>query len=414
MITKNLAALLSPAPLGPPLGVLVVVLFLLASSPMNRPGLAAPQVNGLALSESGSATVSFWRLPAGSIQPQAVTDSNGDVHLIYYRSGPADGSGNLYYTKLARGQTVASPPVRVNSQENSAGCIGTVRTAHIAIGKGNRAHVVWNGLGPKGANGYAVAYQAYTRLNNAGTAFEPQRNLITWAQGVDGGGSVAADSTGNVYVAWHALANAKDEAGRAVFVSSSNDEGATFSKERQANPEPTGACGCCGLRALVDGSGDLYILYRSATNSVDRDTMLLVSRDKGKSFTQKRLDSWKINACPMSTYALAESRTGMLAAWETSGHVYWNTINSTGLTDSAPRQASGSSQKHPSIAAGPNGQTLLVWTEGTGWQRGGTLAWQVLDKDGTPVTAGRKADSIPVWGLPSAYSKPDGTFVIVY
>jgi DNA-binding beta-propeller fold protein YncE len=41
----------------------------------------------------------------------------------------------------------------------------------------------------------------YARLDDAGTAFEPQRNLIQVAAGLDGGGSVAADQAGNVYVA---------------------------------------------------------------------------------------------------------------------------------------------------------------------------------------------------------------------
>ena len=40
----------------------------------------------------------------------------------------------------------------------------------------------------------------YTRKNPMATAFEAQRNLITWAGGLDGGGSLAADANGRVYV----------------------------------------------------------------------------------------------------------------------------------------------------------------------------------------------------------------------
>ena len=40
----------------------------------------------------------------------------------------------------------------------------------------------------------------YTRLNDQGTAFEPQRNLMLRTFGLDGGGTVAADAAGNVYV----------------------------------------------------------------------------------------------------------------------------------------------------------------------------------------------------------------------
>jgi hypothetical protein len=358
--------------------------------------------------------VTLWHLPGGAIQPQAAVDSKGVVHIIYFKNGAAEGEGDLFYIRLAPGQTSASEPIRVNSQRDTAGSVGTVRTAQVAVGQGDRVHVVWNGLGPKGSNGYPTTYQAYTRLNAAGTAFEPQRDLITWAKGLDGGGSVASDRKGNVYVTWHAMANAMDESGRAVFVARSTDNGGTFAKEKQANPEPAGACACCGMRSFVDSKGVLYVLYRTATNRVDRDTTLLLSRDKGETFAMKRLDRWNINACPMSTYAMAENKSGVVAAWETAGRIYTGTIDATDLTVSSPAQAPGSSQKHPSVTANGSGQTLLAWTEGTGWKRGGTLVWQLVDKDGAPVATGKKIDAIPVWGLPSAYSRPDGTFVIVY
>jgi hypothetical protein len=377
-------------------------------------GLLAVWCQGTSAIGGETSRVTLWHLPGGAIQPQAAVDSHGVVHIIYFKNGASEGAGDLYYIRLGPGQTNASEPVRVNRQKDTAGSVGTVRTAQLAIGQGDRVHVVWNGLGPKGANGYPTTYQAYTRLNAAGTAFEPQRNLITWAKGLDGGGSVAADSEGDVYVTWHAMANAKDEAGRAVFVVRSTDNGATFSKEKQANPEPTGACGCCGMRAFVDSKGVLYVLYRTATNFVDRDTTLLLSRDKGETFAMKRLHRWNINACPMSTYSMTEDTSGVVAAWETAGRVYTGTINATDLTVSSPVQAPGSSQKHPFVTANKSGQTVLAWTEGTGWQRGGTLVWQLLDKEGTPIATGKKVDAIPVWGLPTAYSKPDGTFVIVY
>ncbi len=155
----------------------------------------------------GSATsaqpVTFWRMPAGAIQPQAVTDIRGGVYLIYFKAESPDGAGNLYYTYLAPGQPNAAAPIRVNSEPNTAGSVGTVRTAQISEGQDNRVHVVWNGLGPKSPSGYPIAYEAYTRLNDSGSAFEPQRNLTTWAKGLDGGGSVASDKEGDVYVTWH-------------------------------------------------------------------------------------------------------------------------------------------------------------------------------------------------------------------
>ena len=369
-------------------------------------------VSRLAVAKAEPGRVTFWHLPDGAIQPQAVTDSGGTIHVLYFQ-GDAK-AGNLFYLRLAPEQTRPSEPIQVNSEPSSAGAIGTVRTAQIAAGKDSRVHVVWNGLGPKNENGYPTSYQAYTRLNAAGTAFEPQRNLTTWAKGLDGGGSVAADKTGNVYVTWHALANAKEEAGRAVFISISRDSGKTFTREKQANPETTGACACCGMKAFADSKGILTILYRAAGENTNRDTMRLISRDAGKTFEMKRLDRWNLNACPMATYALTESNNEILGAWETKGRIYAGAISPVAAPTFAPAPDFGAVQKHPFLAAGANGQSLLVWTEGTGWQKGGTLAWQRRDAQGKPIESGSKPGAVPIWGLASAYARPDGGFVILY
>jgi hypothetical protein len=127
----------------------------------------------------------------------------------------------------------------------------------------------------------------YTRLNDAGTAFEPERNVIQRASGLDGGGSVAGDDAGNVYVAWHApLPGTGGEANRCVWVTRSTDEGKTFAREQRANTDPTGACGCCGMRAFADSKGTLFVLYRSATEAVHRDIYSLVSTNRGTSFQE--------------------------------------------------------------------------------------------------------------------------------
>jgi hypothetical protein len=57
---------------------------------------------------------------------------------------------------------------------------------------------------------------------------------------------------------------------------------------------------------------------------------------------------------------------------------------------------------------------LLVWTEGTGWQRGGALAWQLFDKSGKPLDEKGRQDGVPVWSFGAAYAKEDGSFVVLY
>ncbi len=150
--------------------------------------------------------------------------------------------------------------IRVNGRPAGAMAIGTIRGGQLAVGEKGRVHVAWNGLPPRKGE-HHLAPMLYTRLNDAGTAFEPERDLITTARGLDGGGSVAADDRGDVYVMWHAPkpGNTLGEAGRAVFVARSRDGGRTFAPERLAVDEPTGACGCCGMKALADGRGNLFV-----------------------------------------------------------------------------------------------------------------------------------------------------------
>ncbi len=144
--------------------------------------------------------------------------------------------------------------------------------------------------------------------------------------------------------------------------------------------------------------------------------VLLTSHDRGGHFEGLNLDRWRIAACPMSTVTLSESEAGVLAAWETKGQVYFSKIDRETGERSSPTSPPGGdgSRKHPTVATNARGETLLAWTEGTGWQKGGSLAWQVFDRTGRPLgPPGRAAGSVPVWGLATAVARPDGSFTIV-
>src|SRR5204863_9210845 len=104
----------------------------------------------------------------------------------------------------------------------------------------------------------------------AGKSFEPARDVIAKHHGLDGGGAVAADGAGNVYVVWHAPEDdtKKDGGGeqaRRVWVATSHDDGGTFAEEVAASPPGTGVCPCCGLGASALDGGGLAILHRCAT-----------------------------------------------------------------------------------------------------------------------------------------------------
>jgi hypothetical protein len=364
--------------------------------------------------------ISIVRVPSGGIQPQVVTDGAGTLHLVYYMGDPM--GGDLFYVKSSDLGATWSSPLRVNGEAGSAIAAGTIRGGQIAIGRNGRVHVAWNGsskakskgpLNPE--SGQPGAPMLYSRLNDAHTAFEPERSVMTRSFGLDGGGTVGADSAGNVYVSWHGKAPtaAKGEAGRQVWVAQSHDDGKIFATERPAWNQPTGACGCCGMAIFADGKGTVRALYRSATENVHRDIYLLTSHDHAGGFEGRKLHPWEINACPMSSMAFAEAGGKVQGSWETGGQVYFADLTTeNALPVSAPEEGKG--RKHPRIAIAPGGETLMVWTEGTGWARGGSLAWQLYDSNGK-VMMGEKGTKagVPTWSFGAVVPKAGG-FVVLY
>ncbi|HEY7115194.1 MAG TPA: hypothetical protein VH475_01335 [Tepidisphaeraceae bacterium] len=353
--------------------------------------------------------------PDGGIQPQAAVDPAGRIHLIYLKGD--DARSDVMYTTSTDGGRTWAKSIRVNSTPGAAIAVGTVRGAQLAIGQGNRVHVTWMGSDqaePRGPEG--ATPMMYARLNDAGDDFEPQRNLITFAPGLDGGGSVAADQAGNVYVAWHApTPGKKGETNRTVWLAVSHDQGKTFAPETPMPKESTGACGCCGMRLGTDAKGELFALYR-AVNPDSRDIYFLTGKHAA-GFSASDLQAWPTKTCPMSTASFATAGDRTLAAWETAGQVQFTAIDAatghSGPILAAP--GNGNNRKHPSIAINRDGYVVLAWTEGTGWKRGGSLAWQLYNPQLKPVPASAGTQrGLAVWSLGTAVPTPDGGFAILY
>ena len=118
----------------------------------------------------------------------------------------------------------------------------------------------------------------------------------------------------------------------------------------------------------------------------------------------------------MSTMALVEGPNGVVAAWETDGQIYFAGVKpgTTSFTKPQAAPGVGRERKHPALAFNARSAMILVWTEGTGWERGGALARQVFDKSGKPTEErGRVDGGIPVWGLPTVVAT-DGGFTIIH
>jgi len=349
----------------------------------------------------------------GGIEPQTALDGAGALHMVYFK-GDASG-GDIEYVRRDPGQKNFASPIRVNSAPATAVAIGTVRGPQMSVGRNGRVYVIWFGSSEKTAPEAGMPI-FFSRLNDARTAFEPQRNLMRYTQGGDGGLSVAADLLGHVYAVWHAFFREPGEEHRRVYLASSADDGRSFSREVPVSPPELGACGCCGMRAFVDASGTLYVLFRAAAQGVHRDMTLLASSDRGRTFRTTTLGPWELNACPMSTAYLSEGRQRLIAAWEKAGQVYFGALDSGSfaLVSTVVAPGDARNQKHPAVAANQAGQVLMAWTEGAGWSKGGSLVWQLFDPSGKPVGETGRLAGLPAWDLPSVFTDQEGNFVVAY
>ena len=361
-----------------------------------------------------NAAVSVEKLPELGLQPQAIAAPDGSVHLIYLVGEP--GSADIIYRRRRHDDTKWSQPLRVNSQPGSAIAIGTIRGPQFALGRNSRVHVAWNGsqsAEPKPTGGGSP--MLYASLNDDGKEFSVQKNLMTATHELDGGGSVAADAQGRVFVVWHStLAESQGETNRAVFLAFSSDDGRSFDLERPVSPPGAGACGCCGLTAFANPRGDAFVVFRAARSMMQRDMMLLVSSDHGGSFRESFTHPWSVGMCPMSSASLAGADAGAWAAWETAGRIHFSRFSDKDWNPRPRTVGPLNGAKHPRLATNLRGEMLLVWTEGTGWQRGGALAWQLFDANGEPTAEKGRRDGIPVWSYATPFARTNGDFVILH
>jgi hypothetical protein len=160
----------------------------------------------------------------------------------------------------------------------------------------------------------------------------------------------------------------------------------------------------------------LVLLYRSATALTHRDIFVLASTDSGRSFRGSKVQPWDIGACPMTSMAMAAAGLRVAGTWETAGQVYFGDVdvNAATIDTAIAAPGTGDSRKHPRLAIGTRGNTLLVWTEGTAWARGGALAWRVFDAAGRPSEGSGRASGVPVWSFGAAIARRDGGFTVLY
>jgi hypothetical protein len=352
------------------------------------------------------AQVQVESMPEPGIQPQVVVTAAGVAHLVYLLGDPK--ACDIRHTTRRVEDSSWATPITVNSEPRSAIAIGTIRGAQIALGKDGSVQVIWNGNtgGQKALMMRAPLLHA--RLQPAAKTFSAQQNLMGETTALDGGASIAANDLGHVSVVWHATpAGANGEAARLVYARYSADDGRTFSAPKPLNAEQPGVCACCSLRAHLAADDTLTVLYRGAPSATARG-MILITNKAGRS-TLTKLDDWRVAMCPMSSVSLIPATQKLRAAWENDGQIVTGIMSDP---TSSAQKIGPKNAKHPALAQNTKGQTLIASVIGSGWNKAGSLHWDLLDEQGR-VTDSGEGDKLPVWSYAVAYARPDGGFVIL-
>ncbi len=359
--------------------------------------------------------VSTVRLPESAFRSQVVVDASGTIHLVHAHT---EKRGDLFYAKKHPGQDKFSAPIQVNSTPSCAAGFS------MAVGKNGRVHVLIRPNAKYSLNKLKrkpkfndLKYMLYCRLNDEGTKFEEERDLSGATFAFEGVGTIIADGTDDVSVFWHGLEKIGPEPSRAIFAARSTDAGRTFAEPEKVQNDVIGACACCSMSGAIDADGRMYLVYRNSEAAANKDTYLLVSEDKGRTFKGTLLEPWANAGCPGSVYSLVSGPSGVYVAWDTLGQIRFARSGSSVDPTTAP--GNGKKTRSPVLACNSKGDVLFAWSEAEEprqFMRGGDLAWRVYDRNGDPIT---EKQVLPGgvgarWSKPSAYAKPDGDFVIMY
>jgi hypothetical protein len=190
--------------------------------------------------------------------------------------------------------------------------------------------------------------------------------------------SIAADSAGNIFVAWidnRDLIDGKLENDQ-IYTTRSTDGGTNWSAPKRASFNPGdvgGSCECCRTSIAATPDGDVLITYRVNMDN-RRDIFVSRSRDMGVTFqTAIRVQTkpWMIMACPATGPMTALDKKGNLhivyrSAASGEGFVYYNLLmHNASQTFVEMKLSSTGSANNADIAVSENGALSAVYESGS-------------------------------------------------
>jgi hypothetical protein len=303
---------------------------------MNRYGLAALALVALATSAAASAADPTVVSPPGhkAMAPELAVGSDGAINVIWIErtpqgeaiaaAGAASKDGHthlaetdLWFARSTDGGRTFGAPLRVNRE---AGAVWgfPVSKPRVSIAPDGTIHVFYPGNAEDPRSGKPIVLPMYTRSTDGGRSFAVATVLgavptTDNSDVVSGGlanaecfGTMTSDDRGGVYAYWIDTRDmSKEQPNGKIFSAVSLDGGASFGKDFEIFPAD--ACPCCQITATTH-AGRIYMGSRQVSPEGNRDSVVAVSADRGRSFTPRVRwggAHWKIEGCPLKPTALA-------------------------------------------------------------------------------------------------------------
>lgn len=278
------------------------------------------------------------------IEPQIAVENDGHVYVAY-------GSGNAVYVSISadKGKSFGNP---VKVAESGKLALGMRRGPRISAFKGKVTVTAVYGTTGNGADGDILTF----RSDNHGE---------TWSAG-----SKVNDVAGSAREGLHGLAVGPDGTlactwldlrtkGTKLYLSTSKDEGTTWSKNQLVYESASGSiCECCHPSLAYDANGRLHIMFRNSLKGA-RDMYGLFTNN-GTSFSQAikfGTGTWLINACPMDGGMIFAGDSGAVGAiWRRENFIYYF-MNGNDIGELALGEG-----KQPWAALGTNGDIFAIWS----------------------------------------------------
>ena len=243
-------------------------------------------------------------------QPQVAVGANGTVHLVY-----GVGEGVAYCQSKDGAQTFSSPVTAFRVTNMS---LGMRRGPRVAVTSKAIVVTAVGGMMGKGRDGDVIAW----RSMDGGSIWSGPVLVNDVADAArEGLHAMAAGEDGSVWCVWLDLRDKLTE----IYASRSVDGGASWERNISVYKSPEkSVCECCHPSVIVSGK-TVHIMFRNSLDG-ERDMYVTSSKDDGATFSKAikpGKGTWQLDACPMDGGMLAAGKKGgVLTLWQRNGEIY--------------------------------------------------------------------------------------------